>query len=145
MSAFADASFLVASFISTDDHNRSAWSWWKNRNVGIVTTSLALFEAENTIRGLPVGGRCSSADAQRALEGMKRVGLEGIVEVHDIPLRRWLPLARRLSQYYTTDATFGALDIIHVAAARILELPVFVSFDLRQRELAKAEGLTVGP
>jgi hypothetical protein len=28
MSAFADASFLVAAFASSDVHNPVAWRWW---------------------------------------------------------------------------------------------------------------------
>ena len=36
-------------------------------------------------------------------------------------------------------------DILHVAAAMVLSATEFWSFDARQRDLAKAAGLLVGP
>lgn len=145
MIAFADASFLVAAFAPDDEHNRAAWRWWKRRDSGILASRLVLYEAENTIRGLPLNGRLNVSRARAAIEGMNRARLEGMIVLRDSPPHRLIPLARRLSQHHTTDATYGAMDILHVATALDLQADEILSFDKRQRELAKAEGLHVAP
>jgi len=80
----ADASFIVAAFAPADEHNRAAWRWWRKWDAGIVVSRLAVFEAENTIRGFPVGGKCSHPAAQSALEGIKRAIMEGLLIERDI-------------------------------------------------------------
>lgn len=54
-----------------------------------------------------------------------------------------LRLAVRLSEAHSATAGTRSLDILHVAAAKLLRVPSFVSFDVRQRTLATAAGLTV--
>ena len=47
----------------------------------------------------------------------------------------------------STSASLGtrSLDLMHVAAAMLLEATAFLSFDHRQRKAAAAEGLGVFP
>ena len=137
----ADASFLVALFTPADEFNVKAWQWWKQMRCPFYSPALAIFEAENTIRGFPVGNKCSVSAAAAAIEGMKRASLEGILVKRDAPIKRLLPQARRLSQFHTTNSTFGALDILHVATALELKSKTFLTFDQRQGALAKAEAL----
>jgi predicted nucleic acid-binding protein len=141
----ADASFLVAAFARADEHNPAAWKWWCKWDVTIIASRLAIFEAENTLRGFPVGGKCSPMAARTALEHLRSALLQGLIEERDIASRRLLPSARRLSQFHTTDCTYGAMDILHVATALDLKATIFLSFDSRQRELAEAEGLKCLP
>ena len=58
-------------------------------------------------------------------------------EVHQI--------AERPSNTYTKAEGYRAFDVLHVATALHLSAREFLSFDDRQRKLAKAEGLTVRP
>lgn len=74
---------------------------------------------------------------------MKRMLLEGFIELWEVPVKRLYPAARRLSQFHTQTAGYGAMDIIHVASAQDMGATIFLSFDRRQRELAKAEGIKV--
>ena len=53
--------------------------------------------------------------------------------------------AMRLSQARVELEGHRVLDILHVAAALKSGATVFLSFDVRQRTLAAAEGLTAGP
>jgi predicted nucleic acid-binding protein len=53
--------------------------------------------------------------------------------------------AAQLSALHTGETGCRTLDIYHVAAALIIGTPEFVSFDERQRELARREGLNVKP
>lgn len=141
---FADASFLVAFFAGTE-HGKEARQWWM-RNHSIITVSrLVLFEAENSIRSLPLSGKIKRADAQWAIEHMKRRVLEGLIEVRELSNKRVYSAARRLSLHYCENKSFGAMDIVHVATAQELAARQFLTFDGRQRELAEAEGMQVMP
>jgi predicted nucleic acid-binding protein len=53
--------------------------------------------------------------------------------------------AARLSAAHTETIGNRAYDILHVAAARIIGATEFWSFDGKQRALAQAEGMKVGP
>ena len=53
--------------------------------------------------------------------------------------------AKRLSARHTRKHGHRAFDILHVAAAVTMKADAFLSFDLNQRELAKAAGLKVVP
>ncbi len=53
--------------------------------------------------------------------------------------------AAQLSARHSAEIGCRTLDIYHVAAALIIGTPEFISFDDRQRELAKREGLNVKP
>ena len=54
-------------------------------------------------------------------------------------------IAERLSSTYTKAAGHRAFDVLHVATALHLGAREFLSFDDRQRKLARAEGLKVKP
>jgi predicted nucleic acid-binding protein len=53
--------------------------------------------------------------------------------------------ARELSDNHAMKIGCRTLDILHVAAALCLGMETFVTFDERQRALAKLKGLTVKP
>jgi predicted nucleic acid-binding protein len=53
--------------------------------------------------------------------------------------------AARWSERWTTGGGHRSFDVVHVATARVLKATVFLSFDLKQRKLAAAAGLTVAP
>jgi len=58
----------------------------------------------------------------------------------------WVELCRQteiLSSKYTIKGGHRLLDIMHVATALYLEARDFLTFDLNQKRLAKAEGLKV--
>lgn len=143
---YADASFVVALFVKDDDHRQDAWSWWKKqRGPSLIVSRLTIFEAENTIRGMVVAKEISASEAREAIQGIQRARLEGILIRRNVHEHRLFPHAARLSQHYTITATYGALDILHVATALDCQADKFLSFDARQRELAKAEGLHIAP
>jgi len=76
---------------------------------------------------------------------MKRYALEGYIELWETPVKRLFPSARRLSQFHSTDRSFGAMDILHVAGALDMKATYLLTFDQRQHELAIAEGLKAAP
>lgn len=145
MKAFADTSFVISAFVK-DEFNGSVWRWWKRHSMAAVfITPLVLFEAENSIRGFPIAGKCTPAEARSALEGIKRGLLEGLFICQSVSAKRLFPQATRLSLHHTLSATFGAMDVLHVASAMELGADTFLTFDKRQGEMAAAEGLKVKP
>lgn len=143
---YADASFIVALFVRGDDHWEKAWQWWRAEHGPTLTVSrLTLFEAANTIRASVVSHKIRPAQSREALEGIQRALLEGIIKRRNVAEHHLFTAASRLSQHHTVSATFGALDILHVAAALHLGSSHFLSFDFRQRMLATGEGLKVLP
>lgn len=52
---------------------------------------------------------------------------------------------RELSDRFALTTGGRTLDALHVATALILGVQVFVTFDVRQRELAREAGLKVRP
>lgn len=52
---------------------------------------------------------------------------------------------RELSDRFALATGCRTLDALHVATALILGVRVFVTFDVRQRELAREAGLKVRP
>ena len=140
----ADASFLVSVFLG-DEHGAEAWRWWQSTRQVLTVSRLALFEAENAIRAAPFCGKCTPAEANAALDGLVRARMEGFIERREIPTRRLYPAAQRLSTHHTGPEVYGAMDILHVAAAQELGAKHFASFDGPQRKLAEAAGLDVVP
>jgi predicted nucleic acid-binding protein len=61
----------------------------------------------------------------------------------DILWRGALARAAELSQRYTPTLGTRSLDVLHVACALELKLSHFLTFDLRQRQLATKVGLKV--
>lgn len=110
-----------------------------------MVSRLTIFEAQNTIRGWAIAKKGTSVEVRTALEGLKRAQLEGVIVRRNVAEHRLFPHAARLSQHHTVTCTYGALDILHVATALELGATTFLSFDHRQSELARAEGLLVEP
>jgi predicted nucleic acid-binding protein len=54
-------------------------------------------------------------------------------------------LATRLSEQYSAIHGTRSIDILHVAAAKVIRVEHFVSFDTRQRALASIMGFKVAP
>lgn len=81
------------------------------------------------------------AGMRRALEDFDADLAEGRFEVADILWRSALNRAADLSRTYTASLGVRSLDVIHVACALELSRRSFLTFDVKQQELAKATGL----
>jgi predicted nucleic acid-binding protein len=86
-------------------------------------------------------GLMETANAAAALLDFQTDVAEGRLKLVDTLWRRTLDLATDLSDRHTARLGTRTLDVLHVASAVTLETKVFVSYDKRQRALAKAVGL----
>ncbi len=69
----------------------------------------------------------------------------GIFALMPVPASAFFAKASELADRHSMRLGTRSLDLMHVAAALLLETDTFFSFDERQRKAAKAEGLKVLP
>jgi predicted nucleic acid-binding protein len=108
-------------------------------------TRLIALELRNALRPAVFRGHLTEAEragAWRPLEQDLGAGLLERVEVNSDSL---FAEAESLCDRFTAATGVRTLDILHVAAARVLGRSRFLSFDRRQRDLAIAAGLQVVP
>jgi uncharacterized protein len=78
-----------------------------------------------------------------ALASLEEDCTEGRYVPVDILSRATLRRAGELSRRHTAATGCRSLDVLHVATALELGLPYLVTFDRRQRQLARTTGLKV--
>lgn len=145
MTSYSDASFLVSAF-GVDFNTQRATLWMRRwTDFPILVSRLTLFEADNALRAAELDGRMSADVVRAAMRNIDRAQHEGFLLRREVSPHQWFPQAHRISGHDTHQSAARALDILHIAAAVVLRAKGFLSFDDRQRELAKAEGLKVMP
>jgi predicted nucleic acid-binding protein len=102
-------------------------------------------EFNNAARGLRARGVLTETSL-RALPRQVWAALAAAdLTAAPLPAYRWWAEAETISRAHTIRLNVRTLDVLHVAAARILGADEFLSFDVRQRALARATGLAIGP
>lgn len=141
---FADTSFLI-SLTGNDSNSPAAVARAKTLAEPIVITALNRLEFENAIALLLFRNGLTAAEASIAKGVLEADEVAGrVVETHcDWPAV--MEEALRITRTHSKQGGHRLLDILHVAAARQMAAIEFLSFDQRQRALAVAEGLKMGP
>jgi len=85
----------------------------------------------------------SQREADAMLRDLQQDLSLGILKVCPVDWPDVHQIAERLSAQHTTSGGHRLADILHVATAIHLGMAGFLTFDDRQRALAKADGLTV--
>jgi predicted nucleic acid-binding protein len=140
VTTYIDSSVLVAVYVP-ERFSRAARS--AVRTAGqIPFTALHRLEVPNAFE-LLVGRGAITRDERRAIERQLQEDLEAqrLASV-SIDLDRVFADATELSRTHTERFLTRSLDLLHVAAARVIECTTFVSADGRQLAVAKATGLT---
>jgi predicted nucleic acid-binding protein len=137
---YADPSALLKLYIH--EPASAAMSAWRSRTKGALpVTPHGRLEIVN---GICLAGfrKIISAEAlSDAIVSFDEDLAEGRYVDADILWRATLRRARELSRAHTPALGCRTLDVLHVATAVELGLRYFVTFDSRQRQLAKATGL----
>jgi predicted nucleic acid-binding protein len=139
MTTYIDSSVLVAVYVP-EHFSRTARA--SVRTAGQVPfTALHRLEVPNAFE-LLVGRGAITRDERRAIEHQLQEDLEAqrlasVSIEHD----RVFAEAIELSRTYAAKFFSRSLDLLHVAAAHVLECTTFVSADDRQLAVAKATGL----
>jgi len=150
LSVYPDTSFLFSLYLPRPSSAAAARAF-AALDGALPVTTLLLYEFENAARfaawmngqdkhkGFPV------QTAQTALARLDGDLESGVLEIIPCDFVTVIELARKLSNTWTWRGGYRSLDLLHVATSRHLKAKRFLSFDTAQRQLAEAEGLTVGP
>lgn len=152
MRTYADTSFLVRLFSQEAGAPIAAAEYRRLNRPRLFYLPLHALEVENAIRQRafhakrvrPSGERSQinrerDTTLARVVQYLKRGALSEVVVDMDSAMDR----ARQLSSTHTDRLGARAIDLLHVACAVLLGSEVFLTFDQRQAELARAESLKV--
>lgn len=140
MTAYADTGFLC-SLYAPDAHTARAVARMTRQALPLAFTWLHQLEYRNALR-LRVFRREITARQRDASLNMMLADLAGGVLAAASPgLSETMTEAERLSAVHSERLGTRSLDVLHVAAAVVLGLGEFLTFDRRQATLARGAGL----
>jgi predicted nucleic acid-binding protein len=142
--AYADSSFLV-SLHRADSFHDAAHAFMAKAALSLAFTPLHRIEVRNALRNATAGGDMRAAERALAFRQIEEDLRDGLL-IHT-PVK-WTDAFRRadeLSEKHAATEGQRTMDLLHVAVALESDAGTFLSFDQRQRKLAKAAGLKVKP
>lgn len=142
MIAYADTGFLV-SLYGHDGHSAVASALVKQQPIFLLTP-LGEAEFTNALQLQVFRKQWTRREAKLVLEEFLRHQGAGVFRIEPLTSEFW-GKAIALSRRHTARLGTRTLDLLHVAAAIVLNADVLYSFDERQRKLAAAEQLPVLP
>jgi predicted nucleic acid-binding protein len=141
---FADSSFLI-SLAGNDSKTAVAVAHAATLVQPIAITDLNRLEFENALNLLRFRGGLDANEAGKALRRFEADEAGGRIRYRGCNWRVVFQRALRINRARTPAEGHRLVDLLHVAAALEGGATSFLSFDVRQRALAAAEGLSVGP
>ncbi len=146
MNDYADTSFLCAVY-RVQDNSEAAWAYRERLTEPLCVSTLLVFEFRQAIR-LQVWLHSqdkkkgySQTEADQMLGDWESDIAAGHVTIVPTDADVVLRMAEHLSDKHTALTGNRTLDILHIATAKHLSAKNFLSFDARQKKLAKAAGL----
>ena len=137
---YADPSALLRLYLHQPES--AAMSAWRARNRGaLAVTHHGRVEIVNGICLAAFRGAITAPAMSDALASFDEDFAAGRCVQADLLWRSALQRAAQLSRRHTPALGCRTLDVLHVASALELGLGRFLTFDLRQRQLARAVGL----
>lgn len=137
---YADPSALLKLYLHQSES--AAMNAWRRRTRGaLVLTLHGRAEIVNGICLAAFRGTISAEARDDALASFDEDVATGRYAPADLLWRAALQRSADLSRKHTGTLGCRTLDVLHVASALELGLPRFLTFDARQRALARAAGL----
>jgi predicted nucleic acid-binding protein len=141
-SAYADPSALMKLYLH--EEGSAAMNAWRARTKGTLpVTHHGRLEVINGIALASHRHKITSEACDDALASFEEDFQQGRYRQADLMWRAALTRATELSRKHSRTTGTRTLDVIHVASALELGLRRFVTFDLRQQDLARIVGLKV--
>lgn len=142
---YCDSSFLLALSIRGEVFTPIAAKIASDFTEAIPLIGIAEVEWKTRIhRGLGDGSLTMNQHAL-LLRQIEDDVADGILVRKSLITAEYLDCALKLSKNHAVKIPIRSLDILHVAAAKLLRCKKFASFDKRQRELAAAEKFQLLP
>lgn len=146
MTDYPDTSFLCAIY-REQDNSMEADAYRDRMSEPLRVSTLLEFEFRQSIR-LQVWLHSqdkkkgySQTEADQMLADWESDIAAGHIEIIPTDADAVLRMAEHLSEKHTSLTGNRTLDILHIATAKHLSAKTFLSFDGRQKKLAKAAGL----
>lgn len=144
MKAYADTSFIVSLYLPEPERTDRAVRYMGRHREALPFTPQHRLEVRNAIRLLVWGKRITAVDRSRAFRE-----IEMDLDAQDFLIHAALNYteayqrAEALSAAHNEKIGCRSADLFHVAAALELGLDEFVTFDEKQKALARAAGMKV--
>ena len=142
MKAYADSGWLCSLYVP-DGHSRLAVARMARVTLPVPVIWLHQLELRNALRLRVFRAEITAEQRDASLNAWLADLAAGVLVAAAAPWGEVTMEAERLSASHSEKLGTRSLDILHVAAAVVLGLPEFHTFDLRQAALAKAAGLKV--
>jgi len=136
---------FLASLYLEETTSKAADAALGGRREPLPFTPLVALELRNAFNRAVQRGRITMAQRDALWQDVESDIAGGFLVPTPVPSGLLHDRARELSDRHTHLLGTRSLDLLHVAAALILESQIFFSFDDRQRKAAAAEGLKVRP
>jgi len=152
MRAYADSSFLLRLVTGETGTEQAVAEYRRLDRPRLFYLPLHALEVENAVRQRAFHERRTRPSGERAqIRRARDVALARLNQYQQrdafldvaMDMDAAMDRARELSTAHTDRLGARAIDVLHVACALMLETEVFLTFDERQLELARAEGLRV--
>jgi hypothetical protein len=144
VSTYFDSAVLVKAYC-LEATSPQALALIKLASPPLPFTPLHSLEIGNALRLKRHRKEITQVQLRGALAGIREDLASGFLQRVDHDLATVYLQAESLSAAHTASTGARSLDVLHVAAALVLDARQFVSFDRRQRLLAKRAGLDVQP
>jgi predicted nucleic acid-binding protein len=141
---YPDSSFVISLYCG-DQHTEEARRFMARHPAALAFNPFHRLEVFNGLRLRVHRGEMTREERAAALRRIDENLSEGILAHSPLPWTDALRKAEQLSADHAERIGSRSTDTLHVAAAMLAGTRRFLSFDKRQRELAKAAGLQVKP
>lgn len=140
MKTYADTSFLF-SLYATDGNSVRADTWRQVNLAPLPFTSFHRLELRNALSLALFQQRLTQQEVQAVWQEVENDCAAGVLVARGGLWHRVLAEAQTCALNYTPTTVCRTLDVLHVAAARLLGVSDFCTFDTRQAALAGKVGL----
>jgi predicted nucleic acid-binding protein len=142
--SYADSSFLV-SLLRIDDKHEAAMRYIAKSGETLAFNPLHRVEVRNALRNAQAFGQITENERQLAFRQIEQDLQAGLLIYSRLSWTDVFRLADELSDKHAGKEGQRTIDLLHVALALKCGAKSFLSFDRRQRRLAKAASLIVKP
>ena len=144
MNAYADTGFVVTLYKEETTSTRAA-ALMAKQTASVWLSQLGVLEFRNALHLAVFRGDVTADDAAIMQRLFQEDVANGIFTIAPIPATELFAKAIELADRHSAAIGTRSLDLLHVAAALLLNAELFFSFDERQCHAAKAEGLKINP
>ena len=142
--AYADSSFII-SLLRKDANHEAAMRYIAQSDETLAFNPLQRVELRNALRNAQALGQLTESERRLAFRQIEQDLQAGLLIHTPVKWSDVFRLADELSDKHAARDGQRTIDLLHVALAIECGAKTFLSFDHRQRRLAKAASLTVKP